>query len=124
MRGPVSIGLLVLLGLWACSQPEPSEVQAGWNTESGSLQKDRETRILVVGHVMDRATGNPIGGARIEAPGGRTAVSDARGYFEIAGFSEGEQGSLKAFLGKERMVETQLRPLRPGKLEVVLHLGP
>ena len=114
---------ILLLALSACSPAQTNEVNAGWNNEPAPVVSQAEKAIRVVGHVLDRSTGEPVGGARIEAPGGRTAVSDSVGYFEITGFLPGEEGELTATWGKEKTARAQLRPLAPGSLEIVLYLG-
>jgi len=115
--------LTLIMILVGCTQAKTSEVNAGWSGENGPTLSRSETGVMVVGHVLDRNTGEPVVGARIEAPGGLTAVSNAAGYFEITGFIEGESGELKATWGEGFSARTQLRALRPGRLEVVLHLG-
>lgn len=107
----------------ACAQGKTAEVNAGWRADSAASLSRTETAVSVVGHVLERGTGEPVVGARIEAPGGRTAVSGAGGYFEITGFLEGDSGPLVATWGQGLRAELQLRALRPGRLEVVLHLG-
>jgi hypothetical protein len=118
--------LLVLtsaLVLVACSPSRSGETHAGWRDQASNDPEPGDTAIQVIGHVLDRSTGEPIVGARLEAPGGRTAVSDASGFFVISGFTPGEEGELRATLGKDRSTSTLLRPLEPGRLEVVLYLG-
>jgi len=109
--------------LAACAQGKTDEVQAGWSNEPTPSLSRTENEVSIVGHVLDRRTGEPVTGARIEAPGGRTAVSGTGGYFEITGFVEGESGHLVATWGQGLRADLQLRALRPGRLEVVLHLG-
>lgn len=109
--------------LAACAQGKTDEVQAGWSHDSSPSLSRTETEVSIVGHVLDRGTGESVTGARIEAPGGRTAVSGVDGYFEITGFVVGESGNLVATWGQGLRADLQLRALQPGRLEVVLHLG-
>lgn len=123
MKRAFACVLVAWFALAACGSSKTSEVKAAWGPESTPVVSQGEKTARVVGHVLDRGTGEPIGGARIEAPGGRTAVSDSAGYFEITGFRLGEEGELRATWGQEKKARTTLRPLEPGTLEVVLHLG-
>ena len=75
---------------------------------------------VVAGTVLDGATGRPVAGARVVGPGGREAVSDALGRFELD-LVAGLAGPLVAREGT-RVGENRLRPLEPGRLEVVIHL--
>lgn len=77
---------------------------------------------FVAGTVLDGSTGRPVGGARVTGPGGREAVSDACGRFELA-LVAGLAGPLLAREGA-RSGENRLRPLEPGRLEVVIVLRP
>jgi hypothetical protein len=75
---------------------------------------------VVVGTVVDGATGRPVQGASVAGPGGRETVSDARGRFELD-LAVGLEGPLVARAGK-LVGENRLRPLEAGRLEVVILL--
>ncbi len=76
---------------------------------------------VVAGTVVEAATLAPLEGARIVAPDGSEAHSDASGRFEIRGLALGTEGELRATLG-ELSGTVQLRPVSRGVLEVVLAL--
>ncbi len=76
---------------------------------------------VVVGTVLEAATGKPVRGAVVSGPGGSQAVSDERGRFELAGLFAGMQGTLVAREGR-LAGENRLRPLEAGRLEVVIFL--
>jgi hypothetical protein len=77
---------------------------------------------VVVGTVIDAASGQPAAGIRIEGPEGCHAVSDERGRFEIEGLRAGDSGELVAKAPDGRRGGVTLRPLGPGRLEVVVQL--
>jgi hypothetical protein len=77
---------------------------------------------VVVGTVIDAATGRPSPGAVVTGPGGAEAVSDASGRFRIKGMAPGTQGELRAVAGA-RSGSVRLRPLAGGVLEVVVYLN-
>lgn len=118
------LALALLLALSsACSSSQSGDVHAGWRSTPTSNPETGEASVQIIGHVLDRSSGEPIVGARLEGPGGRTAVSDKDGFFVLTGFSVGESGELIATWGKDASVSTRLRPLEQGRLEVVLHLA-
>ncbi len=77
---------------------------------------------VVVGTVLEAATGKPISGARIQGPGGTQALTDSKGRFELAGLKAGMQGRIVAQSSAGLTGENRLRPLAPGQLEVVIYL--
>ena len=83
---------------------------------------------VVVGTVIEAATAEPVGGARVEGPGGFVATTDEDGRFELSGLALGAAGELVASLETEGGGRLQglnrLRPLRAGRLEVVIFLRP
>lgn len=76
----------------------------------------------VAGSVVDAATGDPVAGARIDGPRGRTARSDARGRFLLADLGVGTEGEIRATASDGRAASVRLRALQAGRLEVVLQL--
>lgn len=95
------------------------------NTESGPRSRTNadETRAEVAGTVLDRGTGVPVAGARVTLPGGRDARADDQGRFEFTDLDPGLAGEVTARADDGREGRVQLRPLRPGRLEVVLSIG-
>lgn len=77
---------------------------------------------VVVGSVIDAATGQPASGIRLEGPEGSCAISDERGRFEMEGLRAGDSGELVAQAPDGRRGGVTLRPLAPGRLEVVVQL--
>jgi len=77
---------------------------------------------VVVGTVLDAATGQPAPDIRLEGPEGTRAVSDAHGRFEMEGLRAGDAGEITAQAPDGRRGSVRLRPLAPGRLEVVVQL--
>lgn len=78
----------------------------------------------VVGTALDARNAQPLGGVLVRAPGGAQARTSADGRFELGGLPLGAQGELEAEGEHGLRASVRLRPLRPGRLEVVLHLAP
>jgi len=76
----------------------------------------------VEGTVVDADTRAPVAGAQVTAPDGSRARSDDAGRFRIAGLAPGLEGELVAEGPDGGVGRIPLRPLRPGPLEVVVHL--
>jgi len=74
---------------------------------------------LVVGTVLEAATGEPLAGVQITGPGAARAVSDARGRFSLT--VEGP-GTLQAEGRDGLRASNPLQSLHGDRLEVVLHL--
>jgi hypothetical protein len=83
---------------------------------------DAETSAVIVGTVLDAATGKPVEGARVEGPGGRKTRSDQRGRFELRGLGVGTTGEVRASTGDGKSGSVSLRRLSAGRLEIVLHV--
>ncbi len=95
-------------------------------TDSGSADSQSNsasTGAELAGTVLDRATGTPIEGAEVVLPNGRKAKSDAAGRFLIKDLAEGLSGPVTARASDGREGRVTLRPLAPGRLEVVLLVG-
>jgi hypothetical protein len=77
---------------------------------------------VIVGTVVDAATGKSVANARVEAPGGRKTTSDDTGRFRIEGLEMGTTGDVKASTSDGRTASVPLRRLSDKKLEIVLYL--
>jgi hypothetical protein len=93
------------------------------NTDSAARSGSAATHAELVGTVLDRATGAPVPGARVTVPGGREARADDQGRFRFADLDPGLTGEVVARADDGREGRVSLRPLRPGRLEVVLSVG-
>ena len=115
MRAPI-LALITLLAvapeLAGCSPSRRSQADQRASAEA-----------VLTGTCVDAETGARLGGVKIEAPGGKSAVSDRDGRFEIRGLKAGEDGAVVASLSDGRRASLTLRPLAPGPLEVVLQLA-
>lgn len=78
---------------------------------------------LVVGTVVDAATGKPVADAIVRGPNGKEVRSDEHGRFELAALETGTSGDVKAKTSDGRSATVPLRHLSAGTLEVVLHLS-
>ena len=78
---------------------------------------------IVVGTVVDAASGEPLADVRVEGPGGKHATSDAAGHFQVAAFPAGTEGELTAKTADGRSGRVMLRKLEPRPLEVVIQLS-
>jgi hypothetical protein len=116
--GPRASIVLALSGAIAgCASTESAAAPAA--SARASLVRFGEPAV-VAGTVVDGATGRLVGGASVVGPGGRETKSDERGRFEL-GLDVGLEGPLVARAGK-LVGENRLRPLEPGRLEVVILL--
>lgn len=109
MKTLLTLGLALVLALacaCACS---------GEKSRSGE-------EAVVVGSVIDAATGQPASGIPLEGPEGARATSDERGRFEMGGLRAGDAGEIVAKAPDGRRGGVTLRPLAPGRLEVVVQL--
>ena len=77
---------------------------------------------VVVGSVIDAATGRPAAGIPLEGPEGSKATSDEHGRFEMKGLHVGDSGEVVAKASDGRRGSVTLRPLASGRLEVVVQL--
>lgn len=114
--------ILVLLACLACAEAEEPRVAPYSSLDQPARARERTEPVSVRGHVLDGATREPVAGARVEGPGGRSSVSRGDGFFELRGFELGEEGEVTARTDDGRVAETRLLPLRDGGLEVVLHV--
>lgn len=89
---------------------------------SPALSGAGETSAEISGTVVDALSGLPVAGAKIEGPGGTRATSDEHGRFHLRGLPVGAEGEIVARGKDNAEARNQLRPLRPGNLEVVLRL--
>lgn len=75
----------------------------------------------VVVQVLDGSDGEPVAGARLVGPRGVGATTGANGRAELD-FEIGDEGELSARADDGRSGAVQLRRLRPGFLDVVIHV--
>jgi len=124
LAGLLAAALLALVaGLAGCgSSPSDDGSPASAGTTRPADRGGEPAR--VVGTVLDAATRTPLDGAVVRGPGGREARTDAAGRFELAGLTAGTAGELVATAADGRTATLRLRPLAPGRLEVVLHVRP
>lgn len=109
---------LVFVCVFACSdrgaEPAPGR--------SPSAAAQAGERASLAGTVLDAQSSDPVPGARVRAPSGAEATTDAQGRFLIEGLEPGLAGELRAWAEDGREAVSTLRPLRPGRLEVVLRI--
>jgi hypothetical protein len=75
---------------------------------------------VIVGTVVDAATGKSVANAKVEGPGGRKTSSDDNGRFRFEGLEIGTTGEVKASTSDGRTATVPLRRLSDKKLEIVL----
>ena len=109
---------LLALGLYGCACGESETAPSG----AASARDSAEGSASVLGSVVDAATRAPVAGAKLTAPDGSRARSDDAGRFRLDGLAPGLQGDLLAEGPDGSVGRVPLRPLRPGPLEVVIHL--
>jgi hypothetical protein len=95
-------------------------VSACHNGTSSGEGGDRSA--VIVGTVVDAATGKSVANAKVEGPGGRKTTSDDAGRFRLEGFEIGTTGEVKASVSDGRSASVVLQRLSEKKLEIVLHL--
>jgi hypothetical protein len=90
----------------------------------GATQSEKNaSESVLTGTCVDAATGERLSGVKVEAPGGKSAVSGRDGRFEIRGLPAGQGGSVTASTSDGRQASVPLRPMIAGTLEVVLRLA-
>lgn len=105
------VAVLVLAALVACSRPAASTT-------------DRDLTVPIVsGTVVDARTGEPLSSVTVHGPADHDAKTDSDGRFEMTGLALGATGDLTVKLDDGRTASVHLRPLRKGRVEVVLHLA-
>jgi hypothetical protein len=77
----------------------------------------------LVGTALEAASGQRLAGVVLHGPDGMQTRSDESGRFEFAGLPLGWRGPLIAEGPDGLRTELRLRPLGPGRLEVVLRLA-
>ena len=112
------IGLTLVLA--ACGS-SPDADGAGAGADLVSLDYVGEAPV-VVGTALEASTGKPLADARIEGPGGARATTDASGRFVLRGLTLGQEGELRGTAESGLTGSNRLRPLKAGRLEVVLFL--
>jgi hypothetical protein len=105
-RALFTSALLLLGGACACS---------GRSSRPGA-------EAIVAGTVLDAASGAAVAEVPLEGPQGAHATSGRDGRFEMSGLREGDSGEVRARASDGRTGSVTLRPLRPGRLEVVVNL--
>jgi hypothetical protein len=108
------VAALVTLGLWSSCGSDGSHEGRGGSANA--------TTAIVVGTVVDAATGAPVADVKVEGPNDRSTRTDFHGRFELKNLEVGTQGEVKATAEDGRKGRIALRPLAAGRLEVVLHL--
>ncbi len=119
MKPLLWIGPAAALLLAACGAPKGSSDEGA----PQALAAGGGSPVVVVGTTLEAASRTPLAGVRVEGPGGVVAESDADGRFVLRGLSPGAQGDLLA-TADGLAGSLRLRPLRRGRLEVVVFLRP
>jgi hypothetical protein len=90
----------------------------------GSTQTEKSaSESVLTGTCVDAATGERLSGVKVEAPGGKSAVSGRDGRFEIRGLNAAQGGIVAASSTDGRQASVPLRPMSAGTVEVVLRLA-
>ena len=105
--------------LWLCA----CALVASLSCSRSATMHENGREPIVVGTVLDAATGEPVSGARVEGPEKLSARTNSQGRFELTGLRVGLEGDLTVEMSDGRSGKVHLRPLRPVRLEVVLHLS-
>lgn len=80
--------------------PPSSLAQESGHASGAEARAAADTSAELVGHVLSRAGGGPIGGAQIRIPDlGRAALTDSAGRFRVEALPAGELGVLVDYLG-------------------------
>lgn len=113
--------LVLALALGACCLAPAACGDAGGGGAPGR-GSSAQSAALVTGTALDAASGELLAGVRIEGPRGTRAVSGPKGRFTLEGLVAGDAGEVVGRLDDGRTGRLRLRPLGPGRLEVVLRL--
>ncbi len=106
----------VLFAASACCARDPRS--AGGASQGTGV----DAAVVVVGTVVDAASGDAVAEARVKGPRGVKAVTDEKGKFELKGLEVGDEGEVVVTTDDRRRGSVVLRKLRGGVLEVVVHV--
>lgn len=117
-----SLALVLLVALLSCCRSDDARSSSASSGPAwGSASSRPGEPAVVSGTVVDASTGEPVAGALVRGPNDARARTDSKGRFELEGLASGVEGELVGEADGRRGT-LRLRPLRPGRLEVVLHL--
>jgi hypothetical protein len=120
-RGLGSISFAVLCVFAACAPASTSNNKQG--TFNASAQEaGADQKCSVAGTTLEAATGEVLPNVEIKGPSGAHAISDKDGHFTLEDLAPGTTGVVEALTHDGRKARAPLRPLAPGRLEIVLYL--
>lgn len=119
--GTMSIACAALSVFAACAPASNSSNTQG-EFSSTAHEAGAEQACTVVGTTLEAATGEVLPDVEIKGPAGSHAMSDKKGHFALEDLPAGTTGEVEALAHDGRKARTTLRPLAPGKLEIVLYL--
>ncbi|MBK7877208.1 MAG: hypothetical protein IPJ77_15945 [Planctomycetes bacterium] len=108
----------VLALLAACCADDSAALRTSAGARSAS-----DAPATIAGTLLDAASGEPVPNVTVRGPRSSSSRSDERGRFELDGLAVGDEGEVTAETGDGRRASVPVRPLRAGRLEVVLHLA-
>ncbi|MEW6072233.1 MAG: carboxypeptidase regulatory-like domain-containing protein [Planctomycetota bacterium] len=117
---PALAAAVLLLLAAACGAQRAGESATSFGPAEAAARIGAGPPPLVQGTVVEAATGKPLAGALVRAPGGQEVRTGADGRFVLAGLPAGTAGELAARTASGLAGRVRLRPLAPGTLEVVL----
>lgn len=118
MKPAAALLVLVLSALAACCADERGSARTG----AGGRDSVADAPATIAGTLLDAASGEPVPNVTVRGPRSTSSRSDERGRFELDGLRVGDEGDVVAETGDGRRATLRVRPLRSGRLEVVLHL--
>lgn len=107
-----------LLAWMLCSVLVCASTSCGDVSERAAIEANQG---IVVGSVVDGRDGAPIRGATITFGNAPSVETDDEGRFELDPLPAGTEGTLRA-IKEGRSGEVPVRALKPGQLNVVVHL--
>ena len=119
--GTMSIACAALCVFAACAPASNSGNKQGEFSMTAEEAGAQQT-CSVVGTTLEAATGEVLAEVEIKGPAGSHAKSDKHGHFVLENLPAGTTGEVEALAHDGRKARTTLRPLAPGKLEIVLYL--
>jgi hypothetical protein len=121
IRGLLSVAWVASCVFAGCAPASTSNNKQGtFNASAREAAADQECSI--VGTTLEAATGDVLANVEIKGPNGAHAVSDKNGRFALEDLPPGTTGEVEGLARDGRKARATLRPLAPGRLEIVLYL--
>lgn len=117
---PLLLLAVLTVGVTACGSSRADRDGGGLGPGDEAAKIRQGPPPVVVGTVIEAATGEALKGVLVQAPNGLQVLSAAEGRFILEGLELGGEYDLEAITEEGLRGRVHLRPLASGELEVVL----